>query len=67
MIYSSDLMQVPKVSHGISGKYCKPSVFLNIFRYPDYGRPALHCSTNNHISHDDSYQKYGLFFSFVGS
>ena len=36
-------------SHGIYVKFCKHSVFLNNFRYPDYARPTLHCSIDNHI------------------
>ena len=30
-------------------KYYKHSVFLNIFRYPDYTRPTSQCSIDNHI------------------
>ena len=36
-------------SHSIEGKYCKHSVFLNIFRYQDYARHTLYCSIDNHI------------------
>ena len=48
------------------GKYCKHSVFLNIFRYPDYADPLCTAVLTIIFFHVYSNQKYGLFLSFVG-
>ena len=68
---------------GISGKYCKYSVFLSIFRYPDkYSWKwiisllkyctilKIHFTLQNwqpYFFRGYSYQEYGLFFRFIVS
>ena len=45
--------------------YCKHSVFLNIFRYPDYMRPTLHWSIDNDIFFMTTPTENMLYFSVL--